>query len=92
MTAHDLIASIFARHQDGMPGNERRITMRQLVSLKDLIGADEEGGAWRVQGPGVWSWAPSGRDKYVITEDLFGNRHTIARFMNMTASGTGRLF
>jgi hypothetical protein len=92
MTAFDLIESIFARAQRDMPGNERRITFRQLVCLKDLIGADEEGSSFRMAAPGEWIWAPAGRNKYVISEDRQGNRHKIARLANLGASGTGRLF
>lgn len=92
MTAFDLIESIFARPQRDMPSNERRITATQLSYLKDLIGADPEGGAMARAGPGVWTWAPAGRTKYQLTEDYQGNRHTLARFMNLTASETGRLF
>ena len=92
MTAHELIESIFARHHEGMPGNERRITLRQLIALKDLIGADPEGAFFRNSGPGVWTWAPSGRNKYLISEDLYGNKHKIARLANLGPSEAGRLF
>jgi len=92
MTPFDLIESIYARPQDGMPSNERAITARQLSYLKDLIGADPEGGALTRSGPGVWMWTPAGRTKYRITEDYAGGRHKIARFSNVVASGTGRLF
>jgi hypothetical protein len=91
MTAHELIDSIFARAQDG-PLNERRITRDQLTYLKDLIGADPEGAAFGPQGPGVWVWAPSGRKKYIITEDLNGKRHKIARLANLISTDAGRLF
>jgi hypothetical protein len=92
MTAHDLIASIYQRPQEGRPPNERGISGRTLAYLKDLIGADEEGAAFVCDGPGVWLWTPRGRTKYRITEDLHGNRHSIARFMNLTSSDTGLLF
>ncbi len=93
MTAYELIDSIFARVQPRMPGNERRITRRQLDWLRDLIGADSEGGAVRSGGPGSLVWMPSGRTKYVITEDpTGGEKHTLAKLMNLTASGEGRLF
>jgi hypothetical protein len=92
MTAHELIASIYARPQEQRPSNERGISHRTLVYLKDLIAADEEGAAFVNSGPGVWIWSPSGRTKYVLKEDLQGNRHTIARLMNLVASDMGRLF
>lgn len=94
MTAFDLIDSIFARIQPDMPSNERRITASQLSYLKDLIGADPEGAAFHRGAPGVWTWLPAGRNKYVLTEDLRpgGNRHKIARYSNLAASGSGELF
>lgn len=92
MTAFELIDSIFVRHHAGMPGNERRLTAAQLRYLKDLIGADPEGGAMRVQGPGLWVWTPSGRNKYEIHEDRGGNQHKIVRLANLVSSETGRLF
>jgi hypothetical protein len=91
MTAFELIDSIFARAQDG-PSNERRITAGQLSYLKDLIGADPEGAAFRPNGPGEFVWAPSGRNKYLLTEDRTGNKHKIARLANTVSTGTGRLF
>ena len=42
VTAHDLIADIFCRSQDGIAGNVRLITQAQFNYLRDLIGADEE--------------------------------------------------
>jgi hypothetical protein len=92
MTAFELIESIYARPQAGMPSNERIITRTQLSYLRDLIGADPEGGAMHSDGPGVWLWLPSGRNKYRLTEDRKGNRNTIARFANIVPSETGRLF
>ncbi len=92
MTAHDLIASIFSRVQDGMPGNARRISRAQLDFLRGLIGEDQEGGTMQTTGPGVSVWTPSGRNKYVIREDLRGNRHVLERLANMVPTGMGRLF
>jgi hypothetical protein len=92
MTAFDLIDSIFARHQDGVPGNERRVTSAQLGYLRNLIDADPEGGALRRDGPNVWLWAPAGRNKYRIEEDMVKGRHKIARLSTLTPSATGRLF
>lgn len=45
MTAHTLIADIFARRQTGVDAHLRIITMAQLDLLTRLIGEDEEGGA-----------------------------------------------
>jgi hypothetical protein len=80
------------RHQDGVPGNMRRISSSQLSYLKDLIGADPEGASFVRDAPGVWLWTPSGRSKYRIKEDFAGNRHSIERLQNLTTSGAGRLF
>lgn len=92
MTAYDLIASIFGRVQRGMPGNARVISRGQLNLLRALIGEDEEGGAMKSDGPGRSIWAPSGRNKYVITEDLRGDRHVLERHSNLLPSGMGSLF
>lgn len=91
MTAHGLIESIFSRWQDG-PGNVRRITRAQLDYLRGLIDADEEGGAVTRGSPGSLVWMPMGRWKYVLTEDLRGEKHTLVKLGNVVASGTGSLF
>ncbi|WP_420239245.1 hypothetical protein ACOBR2_06605 [Telmatobacter bradus] len=92
MTAHELIADIFGRAQNGMPGNERCITEGQLKYLRDLIGRDEEGAALMSDGPGVQIWAPSGRNKYILTEDLAGKKHRLRRLATLAPMGCGRLF
>jgi hypothetical protein len=92
MTAHDLIASIFARHQEGVPGHQRRITQAQYDYLRRLIDADEEGGAFKPCGPGEMLWAPSGRNKYVLTEAIAGKRLMLTRLSNVVPSGMGMLF
>ena len=92
MTAFDLIDSIFSRHQDGVPGNMRRVSREQLNYLRDLIGADPEGAAVTKGTAGSVVWMPSGRNKYVLTEDLIGKKHTLTRLSNIVASETGRLF
>ena len=93
MTAHELIEDIFRRPQRGVAGNERRITMKQLVYLRDLIGQDEEGAAVK-PGRGLsLVWMPSGRTKFVLTEDpTGGDKHTITKYMNLVPSGAGELF
>jgi hypothetical protein len=70
----------------------RRITPDQLKYLRNLIGADPEGGAITRGAPGSLIWMPMGRHKYVITEDLAGKKHTLTRLSNITASETGMLF
>lgn len=92
MTAHDLIADIFGRPQRGAPGNMRRITRAQLDYLRDLIGADPECAAVERGAPGSLIWMLHGRDKYVLTEDLAGNQHTLTRLSNISASNSGMLF
>jgi hypothetical protein len=94
-TAHDLVTDFFARAgpwNRGLPGNMRSLTRAQLDLLLRLIGEDEEGGALSSGGPGVTVWKPSGRNKYIIREDLRGQRHTVERLANLVASGTGLLF
>lgn len=93
MKAFELIDSIFARPARGVEGNTRRISTAQLDYLIDLIGKDDEGGAvQRGRGKSL-VWMPSGRDKYVLTEDSTGGeKHTISRLANIIPTGQGRLF
>jgi hypothetical protein len=93
MTAHDLIDSIFSRPQEGVAGNMRRITPQQLKYLRDLIDADPEGAAVIGGSMGSTVWMPSGRNKYIITEDpTGGHKHTLARLNNLRPSDEGMLF
>lgn len=93
MTAHGLIADIFGRAQPGLPGNMRRITAAQLKYLRDLIDQDEEGNAARRGDRGSIVWMPSGRWKYVLTEDTSGReKHTLTKLGNLTPTDAGRLF
>jgi hypothetical protein len=90
MTAHDLITDIFSRVQGG-PGNVRYITVRQLNEVRRLISIDKDRAAVRAEAPGVTVWTPTGGEKYVITEDLRGKRHTLTR-STIETSGSGMLF
>lgn len=92
MTAFDLIDSIFRRAQPGVAGNVRRISREQLHYLRDLIDIDGPASAIKRGAPGSLIWTPAGRDKYVVTEDLVGNRHTVTRLANLVSSESGRLF
>lgn len=92
MTAHELIGSIFSRVQDGVAPNMRRITRAQLDYLLTLIGRDEDGGAMKRGDGGSIIWMPTGRNKYVITEDPRGNRHTLTRLIALAPVDAGRLF
>jgi hypothetical protein len=89
-TAHDLIDSIFRWPQEGVACNMRRISAGQLKYLRDLIDADPEGGAVTRGAPG---WMPSGRHRYVLTEDpTGGNKHTLTQLSSIAMSGCGSLF
>jgi len=93
MTPFDLIDSIFSRAPwRGMSGNQRHITRDQLVYLRDLIDADPEAAKVKRGAPGSLVWMPSGRHKYILTEDLIGEKHTLTRLSNIAASGMGSLF
>jgi len=92
MTAFDLIDSIFSRVQAGMPGNVRRVTNDQVRFLFDLIGSDPEGGHVKHGVGRSLVWAPSGRNKYVLTDDVAGGKHTLTRLSNLVATESGRLF
>lgn len=95
MTAHNLIADIFRRPgawNEGLPGNVRRITGPQLDLLRRLIAEDKDAGAVQSGLGGSFTWMPRGRDKYVVTEDLRGDRHRLERLANIAAEGMGMLF
>jgi hypothetical protein len=93
MTAFDLIDSIFSRPAwRGAPGNQRHVTRDQLVYLRNLIDADPEAAKVTRGAPGSLVWMPAGRHKYVLTEDLMGDKHMLTRLSNIEASGMGSLF
>ena len=95
MTALDLIADIFRRDgawNNGLAANVRRITGPQLDLLRLLIGQDHHAGAMESGGPGVAIWAPPGGTKYVIAEDLRGDRHSLSRAASSVPVGMGMLF
>lgn len=100
MTAHDLIADIFRRNgpwNEGLPANVRCITGPQLDLLRRLVGQDKDAGAVKSGGPGETIWTAAAGDKYVISEDLRGDRrggfrHTIERLSGIAPSGMGSLF
>ncbi len=92
MTALELIDSIFRRPElrPYIPSNVRRITLRQLGYLRALIEAEGPDEAIRRGAPGSLIWMPKG-EKYVLTEDLRGNKHTLTRLRNILAIDSGRL-
>jgi len=101
LTAIELIDSIFRRPQSGtvgtaamggMTGEVRRITRDQLYYLRHLIEVDEDGNAIHRGAPGSLIWCPRGRNKYVVAEDLVGEKHTLTQLPTLTTSAMGRLF
>lgn len=90
MTAYGLIADIFSRNQEGVAGNVRRITERQLAKLRELIYEDPEAGAVRNGVGRSIVWTPAGRYKYVLTDDV--HWRTLSRLPIFEASETGSLF
>jgi hypothetical protein len=92
MTAFDLIDSIFSRPAWGVAPNVRRISREQLVYLRGLIDRDAEAGKARKGAPGSLVWMPPGPHKYVLSEDLGGDRHTLTRLSNIAASQEPSLF
>jgi hypothetical protein len=92
MKALDLIADIFARPQRGAAPDLRRITTGQLDLLLELIGEDQHAGAvQRGLGRSV-VWTPPGTQKYVVTEDARGDKHTLMRLRAVDAAAIGMLF
>lgn len=93
MTAHELVAQWFTKPQQGVASNMRFITTAQIDLLRSLCEQDAEGAAAVRAGLGrSFTWMPSGRDKYVITEGPAGRRNTILRLANIRAVGAGSLF
>jgi hypothetical protein len=93
MTASGLIESIFSRPPwRGQSNNLRHVTREQLIYLRNLIERDPERGAMREGSPGSLVWSPDGPHKFVLTEDLVGDKHTLTRLRNIASSETGSLF
>jgi hypothetical protein len=92
MTALELIDDIFSRPQLAVAVDVRRITRDQVKYLRDLI--ELAGPAGRIQkgAPGSLIWSPEGLYRYVVTEDLRGGRHTLARLSNAPSAECGLLF
>lgn len=90
MTALHLAEDIFRRAQPALPGNVRRISRKQLDYLRSLIEGEYPPAA-RQEQQGKLTWLPAGRDKYVITEDRFGDKHLLMKLSNLTGSGEGKL-
>lgn len=85
MSPWDLIESIYARPQQLLPGNVRRITWQQLRCLRDLIDRDYPG-ELRGDGPNRQVWPPRGPVRYVIVEDPAGKAHRLEKLMNVGAA------
>ena len=91
MTAQQLIAETFSCVQSGAASNLRRLSPRQFTWLRDLIEV-EAGGTIGRGDMGSLVWTPPGPDKYVLTEDPRGEKHTLTRLGNISTSGAGNLF
>lgn len=94
MSAHGFIAEIFSRVQDNVPGNQRFISEGQYNKLRELIGADEEGGAVKQGMNGGFRWKPSGRWSYVFSVEIRGTKtlRRITRMASPDPSAAGTLF
>jgi hypothetical protein len=92
MTAFNLIDSISSRHQDGVLGNQRRISQEQYDYLRNLISEDPEGGAFKPDGPGEMIWVLSGQHKDILTDAVLGKKRLLTSLSNLAASASGRLF
>lgn len=92
MKAMALIDDIFRRPQRGNENNVRRVSPAQLKYLRDLIESEGPRAAIRQGAPGSLIWMPSGPSKYILTEDLSGNRHTLTRLLNLETGDAGSLF
>lgn len=90
LTALGLAEDIFRRAQPALPGNVRRISRKQLDYLRSLIEAEYPPAA-RQEQQGKLTWLPAGRDKYVITEDRFGDKHLLMKLSNLTVAEEGRI-
>jgi hypothetical protein len=91
VSALGFVEEIFSRYQGG-PGNVRRVTLRQLLKIEELINEGSDAGAVTRGAPGSFLWKPDGRWKYVVTRDLVGNKHTLTRFAKIMADGMPTLF
>lgn len=92
MIAHDLIDQIFSRPSQRISPDLCRITGEQREYLWALIQKDPEHDKVRPGGQGSLVWAPAGRYKYVLTEDLVGKKHTLARLSNIATPASASLF
>ncbi|HEV2133806.1 MAG TPA: hypothetical protein VGR47_06040 [Terracidiphilus sp.] len=88
MTPHDLIGSIFARAQDGVAPDVRRITSDQLKYLRDLIVRDAEAGKLRRDGAHREAWDCAGKWRYAIEETPGGKLHRLTRARRIEAPAT----
>ena len=92
MTASQLVNDIFSRVQPGLDSNMRRVTRKQFDWLRALILDEEENGTVHHGKGDSLVWAPAGRNKFVLTEDTVGQKHTLTRLSNLVPAGMGRLF
>jgi hypothetical protein len=92
MTAREFISELFARPGYGCASNMRRLTAPQFELLIKLIGEDANAGAVQRGLGRSLVWKPPGAEKYVITEDPRGQKHTVTIMPGAAASGSGLLF
>jgi hypothetical protein len=91
MTAEYLVGEIFSRHLDG-PTNQRFLTARQFVALRDLILLEEPKGTVHSGLGGSLVWMAPGTVKYVLTEDRVRWKHTLTRMSTAEPAQSGLLF
>jgi hypothetical protein len=97
MTAKQLITEIFSRPQNGVSPDMRRLTARQFIWLRDLIMSEvgsrrAEAGIVHKGDGGSLVWTPAGPNKYVLSEDQAGAKHSLMRLANLGTQGAGSLF
>lgn len=92
MTADFLIGEIFARPQDGIASNMRRLTIAQFNALRGMLLKEASSQTLRHGEGGSLVWTPAGGDKYVLTEDRVRLKHTLTRLGKMDECRSGNLF
>ena len=92
MTADYLIGEIFARPQDGIASNMRRLSIAQFNALRGMLLKEGNGKTLRHGEGGSLVWTPTSGDKYVLTEDRIRLKHTLTRLAQVDECKSGSLF